>query len=168
MIAGGLDISDKGTGYAFGARNSVPTAGVFQLMGLNDRDRPRSCASLYSAVNHLVRENGIQFMGIEAPLMLKGKSAHTERSLTMLSGAAQAGAANGGAKVLPLVGASTWRKAVLGQGFPDDPKAMMLRYCRMLSWPIDDEDAAEAAGIWQWACGQIYVPDPAPVQKSLL
>lgn len=47
-----------------------------------------------------------------------------------------------------------WRKCVLGHGRMKgaDAKRAMLTRCRQLGWDAPDHNAAEAAGIWLWAC----------------
>lgn len=163
MIVMGLDLA-LSTGWAFGERGSQPHAGTFQLPGFSDRDLPRSMASIYSSVNALCKANGVKFVFIEAAMrgiMRKNSrgislpaSAHGERSLTMLSGAAMAGAANSGAKVFPPVDPKTWRKAVLGIAMPKDPKQMALDYCGLFKIPVPNHDAAEAVCIMQYGIGQ--------------
>lgn len=51
---------------------------------------------------------------------------------------------------------STWRKAVLGKGNlkGEQAKYLMMMRCKHLGWSAPDHNAAEAAGIWLWACGQ--------------
>jgi hypothetical protein len=50
---------------------------------------------------------------------------------------------------------ATWRKHILGRGnlSGDDAKRAMMTLCRQLNWPAVDHNAAEAGGIWLWACG---------------
>lgn len=141
-------------GYALGTKTGAPQAGVFDLYGFDDKNAPRSFAGIYSSVRALCAANRIEGFVIEAPLRLGGKSAHTERNLTMLSGAAQAAAINGGVKWVRVVAPTTWRKAVLGHGFPKNPKDAALEYCRMMKWNITDHNAGEAALMLVWAHGQ--------------
>lgn len=163
MIVMGLDLA-LSTGWAFGERGSQPHAGTFNLPGFSDRDLPRSMASIYSSVNALCKANGVKFVFIEAALrnikrknkrgILLPVSAHGTRCLTMLNGAAMAGAANSGAKVYPPVAPETWRKEVLGNGRPENPKAAALRYCALMKIPVPNDDAAEAVCIMQYGIGQ--------------
>ena len=50
-----------------------------------------------------------------------------------------------------------WRAGVLGNGRMKGPvaKARMVEMCKRLKWPAIDHNAAEACGIWIWACGEI-------------
>lgn len=60
-----------------------------------------------------------------------------------------------GVRVLPAP-IGSWRKFFLGRGNlkGDKAKAECVRLCRQLGWevPNDDHNAAEAAGIFAWAC----------------
>lgn len=115
--------------------------------------------SIYSAVLAVAKANGIGGVAIEAPLSLGGRSAHTGRVLTMLSGAAQAAASNAGIGWMRLPGPSTWRAKVLGNGFPENPKRVALDYCKMMGRDIGEHDAAEAMCILQWALSQFTLLD---------
>lgn len=160
----GLDLAEN-TGWSFGEKACQPHYGVFKLPGFSEHNLPRSCASLYSAVHSMVRANNIEGVVIEAPLQAvyrKNKrgvttktSAHGTRVLTMISGAAQAGAINGGAKKLWMPEPTTWRKAVLGNGYPDKPKEAAFQYCKMvLRLTIADDNAAEACCLAEYGHGQ--------------
>lgn len=161
----GLDLAES-TGFAFGNRTERPYFGVFQLPGFASVDKQvASMASLYTAVHSMVAANKIEGVAIEAPLMgitKKNKrgipvpvSHHGTKMLVMLSGVAQAAAKNGGAKIVWLPEVSSWRKAVLGNGFPSDPKGAALQYCRLvLKLKVEDHNAAEGLCVWCWAHGQ--------------
>jgi hypothetical protein len=55
------------------------------------------------------------------------------------------------------VSVQTWRAFVLGDGKlkKDVAKARALQLCGHLGWAASDHNAAEAAGIWLWACSQV-------------
>jgi len=150
----GLDLSLH-AGWAFGDKGQTPMAGTWTLPGFDDANLDRTMSSIESSVRAIVRAEGIERVAIEAPLMLKGKLAHGTRSLMMLSGAAGAGAWSGGARWIKRPAPNTWRKAVLGQGFPDKPKEAALAYCAMMGWKITEHDAAEAALLFHWASTQL-------------
>lgn len=163
MKIAGLDLA-LATGWAHGERGATPSYGNFKLPGFDDANRARSCASLYAAVQFMVRENGIEGVVIEFPIAPKRKNkrgillpagAHGVRMLTMISGAAQAGAHSGGAKHFWMPEPSTWRKAVLGNGFPDKPKEAAFQYCKMvLGLRVEDDNAAEACCLVEFGHAQ--------------
>lgn len=51
----------------------------------------------------------------------------------------------------------SWRAVVLKNGRMKgaEAKRSMVMLCKKLGWPAADHNAAEAAGIWMWACGEI-------------
>ena len=82
-------------------------------------------------------------------------SSHGTRVLTMLSGAAQAGAYSGGARRFWMPQPHEWRKSVYGAGFPEDPKQRARDYCRQVyQLVIESGDAAEAAAMLSYGFGQ--------------
>lgn len=150
----GLDLARK-TGFAHSDNHAKPTWGSFELPGFDDLSLQKTMGSIYAAVISLVRENEIEGVVLEAPLtgvyrknsrgISTPTSTHGTRVLTMLSGAAQAGAYNGGAKTFWIPEPHHWRKQVLGIGFPENPKASARRYCQMVfQIDVHDDDAAEA------------------------
>ncbi len=151
------------TGWAWGENLARAYAGVWRLPGYSERDLPRTLGGIYSAVLTVCRSNEIEAVQIEAALrgvkrtnkrgITTPTSAWGDRCLTMLNGAAQAAVANSGAKLLKPVGPSTWRKSVLGEAFPANPKEAAVRYCALQGREIPDHDAAEAFCILQHALG---------------
>ncbi len=165
MICAAFDIALR-TGWAIGERGKPPMLCSFvDLPGFSVRDLPRSLGSMQTIVTMLVRHHDVKVVGIEAALRgvhKKNKrgfaspvSAHGERVLTMLSGVTIGAAHNAGARVLEPVAPATWRKAVLGNGYPDNPKKAALDYCALMKWNITDHNVAEAACILQWTLGQM-------------
>ena len=159
----GLDLA-LATGYAWGDRGVRPIYGNFNLHGFDEANRARICAALYAAVQSIVRENGIEGAVIEFPIAPKRKNsrgvllpagAHGVRMLTMISGAAQAGAYSGGCRHFWMPEPATWRKAVLGNGFPEKPKDEAFKYCKMvLRLNVQDHTAAEACCLVEYGHAQ--------------
>lgn len=160
-----LDLASV-SGWAFGEKTGRPLAGEWRLPGFDGMNAPHSYASIYTSVKCVVAPNKIDMVVVEAALIgIKRKnkrgilvptSAHGDRTLTKLSGAAQAGAIAGGAKIIMEVQPNEWRAAVLGNGYPKDPKAAAEEYCRLVGWPVPrgQHNAAEALCIFQWGLGQ--------------
>lgn len=160
----GVDPAAK-MGWGFGDRAGPFRSGSFQLPSFTDLYRPRAFAMVYCAIQSLVRDNKIEGVVIEAPLQTVSRknkrgistptSAHGVSVLTMLSGAVQAGAFSGGARHFWFPEPSTWRKAVLGAAFPENPKAAAVRYCEMvLKTAVQGHDAAEGLALMQYGHGQ--------------
>lgn len=62
-------------------------------------------------------------------------------------------------KGIPLIPAhiGSWRKYFLGRGNlkGKEAKLQAMKLCAQLGWKAPDDNAAEAAGMWSWACGQV-------------
>lgn len=154
------------TGWGCGLGSGDYRFGSFHLSGLDDANRPKSLSAVYSTLQSLVRNHNADGVVIEAPLsggvtkvnkrgIRTGTSAHGIQVLTMLSGAAQAGAYSGGARHFWFPYPNVWRKAVLGNGYPEKPKEAALRYCRLvLKLDLQDHNIAEALCLAQYGHGQ--------------
>ena len=66
------------------------------------------------------------------------------------------------------VAVATWRLYFIGQGNlkRDIAKARAVDLCGRLGWSAPDHNAAEAAGIWLWACVQV-APRMVPRHEPL-
>lgn len=161
----GLDVATK-CGFAYGDLTGRPCYGVFKLpeLGAGESDAI-ALASLYMGIITLVRENQIEVCAIEAPtpnIKRKNKrgietfsSFRTRDSLLMMFGVAMAAVRGGGCKKIFVIAPSTWRKAVLGNGFPEKPKQAAIDYARLVfRVDLKDDNMADAIGLWVWATGQ--------------
>jgi len=93
-------------------------------------------------------------VAVEAPVRIIGTSNDDTTTLTRGLYAIFAGLARARSiRVLPAQ-ISTWRKYFLGHGHLAGAvaKRECLRRCTLMGWPAPDHNAAEAAGIWLWAC----------------
>jgi hypothetical protein len=91
---------------------------------------------------------------IEAPVRVLVTSNEDTTTLTRGLYAIFAGLARARSiRVLPAQ-ISTWRKYFLGHGRLAGAvaKRECLRRCTLMGWTAPDHNAAEAAGIWLWAC----------------
>lgn len=161
----GLDVSSN-TGWAHGDLTGKPAYGVFKLpeLGAGDKDA-RALGGLYGSILSLVRENAIEVAAIEEPVpniertnkrgITTLSSNRSRDSLLMMFGTALAAVRNGGCRKIYIVRPASWRKQVLGNGYPQNPKQAMLDYCRIV-FKVDlrDDNIADAMGIWQFALGQ--------------
>jgi hypothetical protein len=103
-----------------------------------------------------LRDSPPDFIAIEEPVPPSAAFGHTSHDTTMVT--------IGGFAIIvgiivckripyQTVRISTWRKHFLGNGrLPTkEAKAAALARCRVLGWDAPDHNAAEAAGIWDWA-----------------
>ena len=99
-------------------------------------------------------------LAIEAP-MRQINSAHSAESLIVLVSlhavAREAARAAGVAKC-DLPDCKTWRKAFLGRSdlSTADAKAAAIQRCKILGWPVEDHNVAEACGLWFHAMALKY------------
>lgn len=152
------------TGWAFGDSLASAHVGVWRLPGYAEDKIDRTMGSIYSAVNTVCRGNKIEGVIIEAAMrgiqrqnkrgITTATSAHGDRCLTMLQGAARAGAANAGVRLFRFPAPNTWRAAVLGNGYPKNPKDLAVEYCRLSGRNIPEHDAAEAFCMLQFGLGE--------------
>lgn len=152
------------TGFAFGEKLETAHCGVWKLPGYSDDRINRTLASIYSAVHATCKANGVDTVIIEAALRtIKKKnkrdvwtktSSHGDRCLTMLQGAARAGAANAGVKNFEFPAPNTWRASVLSNGYPKNPKSEAIEYVRRNGRNIAEHDAAEALCMLQYGVGK--------------
>lgn len=100
-------------------------------------------------------------LAIEAPISPSHKFGRTSFDTTLIALGLSAifrGAARGRGVPIRLAPINSWRKYALGRGDLKGPeaKAAMVRLCRGLRWgDAVDHNAAEAAGIFLWASGQV-------------
>jgi hypothetical protein len=164
MKCAGFDLA-RHSGYALGERTGAPVYGAFELPGFDEGNLARSLGSLYTNVRGLIAANGVEGVAIEAPQtnirrtnargITTPTSKHGTTILTMLSGVARAAAFNAGAKHIWLVDPSVWRKAVYGNGYPDNPKAAAISYCRQVyKVHLTDDNIAEGLALLSYAHGQ--------------
>lgn len=148
------------TGWAFGDKIADAHAGTWQLPGYADDRIERTMGSIYSAVNTICRGNQIEGVIIEAALrgvkrtnqrgITTPTSSHGDRCLTMLNGAARAGAANAGVTQFWNPAPNTWRKVVLGNGFPKNPKDEAVKFMARIGRVVANHNTAEALCMLDW------------------
>ena len=156
-----LDINSVRCGWAFGGPDdSFPRSDCWLLPG--GADLTRSCMSLYNSISELSKLIHTTICVIEAPLNIGDRNPRSNLVLIALYGAANAAAGNAKARVIDAH-VSTWRKTFLGMGYPPKgtAKQMALDRCKLLRWPAENHDQAEACGIWCWGMSISY-PHWAP------
>lgn len=106
----------------------------------------------------LLRTRAPDAVAIEAPIWVTDERTN-HHTLTLTRGLYAIFAGIVKAKGITLLTAevATWRKYVLDHGrLPGDAaKRECLRVCARLGWHAPSHDAAEAAGIWLWACAKL-------------
>ena len=157
-----LDLAKRQTGSATGAGGDIPlTASV----SFNVPSR----GAVGTAYIRWLRDRLLSkpdLVAYEAPIM-SAKAKGSTNTLMLLIGLAFITEAICDMKNVPVVSvpAPTWRKAFLGVGYPDDPKAWAVAMCRSLGWKVQTEDEAEACGVLAWA--HLYHGDASAMRDQL-
>lgn len=165
-----IDASTTKTGFAFGGpHDGAPKGGVWKLPGAEDHTFPLTCARLGRSITELCRMLKIEHVAVEKPIVAMGanNAAHTMVALMKLTGGIITVAAMTGASVSePAI--STVRKHFIGQGNlrSQDAKRAVMERCRLLGWPYQDDNQADANAVWAFAMAQRY-PSWAPQSTPL-
>lgn len=96
-------------------------------------------------------------VAIEKPPYIIGNTNHATTEFLLGLYGAICGVVESRQIQLHEVAPNAWRKHFFGTGklARADAKAEAMRRCRYLGWPAPDDNAADAAGIWLWACSQL-------------
>ncbi len=139
----------KRTGVALGVPGARPVLSVVNFARTHDGPEDIFACTLETDKPTL--------LAIEAPIPPSQKAGLTNFDTTLIAIGLSAifrGAARERSIPIKLAPIGSWRKYVLGCGNLKgaDAKAGMVRLCRGLGWGDVDHNAAEAAGIWLYAC----------------
>lgn len=153
------------TGLCHGRVGDKPTLLAQRFRFGDDQDEDvYGAATCFFAT--FLKTRAPDLIAIETPIMASwGKTNNQTTSITRGLYAIFTGIAK--CKGIPLVRADigTWRKYFIGRGnLPGkEAKRQCVRLCARLGWDAPTHDAAEAAGIWLWACSKIA---PKDVQRA--
>lgn len=152
-----LDIASA-TGVAFGcADDSAPSLSTLRLPGASELNEygPRLTAFRRGLIG-LIADYRPERIWFEAPFIAlnggKIKNANSSRLLMILAGLAEQIADEFEIPTIETTNAEV-RKHFLGSahGLRDELKLAMLRRCRLLGWEPNNDNEADAAGIWDLA-----------------
>ena len=153
------------TGYAVGATNvNTPFLGSVKLRHDETDENADIFGRAFFWISELIAINAPALVAIEPPVPPGNMWGSTNFRTTAISlglNGIYLGCAN--AKHIPVLTAPifTWRKHFLGAGnakLPrEEAKRAAVKQCRLLGWCAPDDDAAEAGGIWSWACGEAAI-----------
>lgn len=153
-----LDISLT-TGAAWGDSQAVrPRTAVLELPK-GQANFNRALVGLREWVQMTCRFEKVEYCLVEAALRVVDRE-HSDYSaflLTSLSAVAREAATRSGAHCEP-VDCDTWRRHFIGTARlsgPDSKRAAMKR-CDMLGYTYQDNNAAEACGVWDFGRAKFY------------
>jgi hypothetical protein len=167
MIILAIDPATK-CGFCAGVPGSKPTLGTVNFGGREHDDHPDIFARALTWFGLQFSPSGVMgqpdVVAIEEPVAPWQVQGETQWATTQIALGLQAIAkAQARKRGIKIIGApiKTWRKYTLGIGNLKgaDAKERMLKLVYQLRFVPRGEqvthDAAEAAGIWLWCCGQI-------------
>lgn len=148
-----LDLSLT-TGAAWGIPGRPPRSAVWKFpSGKENLDR--AMVSLREMTMALCKFEKVEIVCIEASMKVID-SEHSEYSafcLTSLQAVAREASKRHGAAV-HLVDCQKWRRHFIGSGnlAGHIAKQRAMERCKLLGYPFQDHNAAEAAGVWDYGC----------------
>ena len=135
-------------GWALGSESGgKPTCGVWNLP---ENGLDRAMVALRDNVMWACKSSGVKTLVYEATLQ-KVDRFHGRRVnevLLMLQAVAREAAFRNGCDIRGYA-TNTWRKTFLGNGslITEEAKRAALHRCKILGWPTETHDAAEACGL---------------------
>lgn len=161
MIILGLDQAPKGIGYAYGEPGSRPVLGWAEIPDYGDNTARLGAAVRKWTIN-MAKSIGAQRIDFEQIIVRKfGLHMPTlYRQFAVVAGIETAAEMLGLQDDCYQVLISDWRTEFYAGARPpknsDEEsqlwKDMALKECARRGWWTDNHNAAEAAGIWDWAC----------------
>ena len=148
-------------GFAFGEPGKTP---LLESIALRRPTDPRTVAFgnasriIYKFINSPTPPVLVVIEGTVPLIKIKGKR-KTDAGASVLKGlyAIFAGAAEAHGIPVQSANIQKWRKHSLGAGnlTTEEAKRRSMQMCERFGWQAADDNAADAAGIWLWACSQV-------------
>lgn len=115
----------------------------------------RAFAGMHETTMAMCTATKPQIVCIEAPLPYVKTDAETSFMLNGLAACARAAAQRYGARII-LGNVQTVRAYFVGNGRPEDPKAVVMRRCEQLRWTPKNTDEGDACALWAWGMATNY------------
>lgn len=150
MIVAGLDVATM-TGVCLGEPGQAP-AFFSRDLGRVLPHQERG-ANIMRLTHELIKDHGVQFIGIEAPVQARTNKKEVNELLMGLIFNVRSWAALQGVKS-QCVEIGSLDKHFLGRGgmARTARKAANLARCHSLGWRPGTEDEADAGSVWDYAC----------------
>jgi Holliday junction resolvasome RuvABC endonuclease subunit len=139
------------SGYCVGRVGEKPRFGAWRLKSSEDA-MDQASRNLGCRLRDELSLEIPDLIGIEAAMnpsgmLNKGNATGTVSLLWMLQGAVSAVAGCYGVRT-KTYHCQTVRKAVLGNAYPENPKAEAMRYCKTMGYDVTIHDEADAILMW--------------------
>lgn len=149
-------------GICEGAVGGTPTLITWKLRRSRE-DEPEDIFGLATRLfADLVRASRPDAIAVEVPVRVKRDGKTNDKTTTLTRGlyGIFTGITKANGILLLPAEIKTWRAYALDNGNLDGAaaKRACLVRCKQLGWPAPTHDAAEAAGIFLWASGQLSSP----------
>jgi hypothetical protein len=148
-----LDVATK-TGVAEGCPGEVPRLQTIDFRGDDGLTGLYGRATLWMATK--IRDDKPDLVAIEQPVPPSsawGKTNHQTSMITIGLFGIMCGIVHCKNIRLEIAPIQTWRRHFIGKGNHPGTiaKDLALQRCDLIGWEAPDHNAAEAAGIWDWA-----------------
>jgi hypothetical protein len=173
----GIDLSSRNAGFAYGIPGSAPRFWSADFM--RDGDLHDFYANLTAYTATFVRDNPVKLVCIEEPVSPTAAAGHTNHNTTMMTipgFAIVIGIVK--CKKIPYqpVRVETWRKHFIGKGRlthienraerRKEGKRLTVARCRQLGWKVDNDDEADACGLWDYGGSTFMAAGPSRLQLT--
>jgi len=164
----GFDPSTTRFGIACGGeKDGSPKSFVWKLPGADPHVFDRTLSIAFGSAYELLMATKATDAFIESPIIINASSTHTMMSLIQLVGAVRAAAARANVRT-HMVASSTVRKHFIDSGGlkSKEAKRAVIERCRLLGWPVEDDNAADATACWSYGIS-LVAPRWAPKATPL-
>ena len=142
------------SGFAVGEPGSAPRLWTVDFRNKKNDELEAICANAVGHFTRAVLDHKPTHLAIELPFP---SQRFATMQITLGLYGIMTGVAIGKGLQIMRAPISEWRKYFLGTGkLPGkESKRAALAVCKQFGWSAPDHNAAEAAGIWCWATGQL-------------
>jgi len=158
----GIDLASQAC-FAYGRAGGVPKLWTVDLQ--RDGDLHDFYGNVTAYLATFLKDNPVDLVAIEEPVAPAAAKGHTNNDTTMKT-IGGFGIVIGIVKCKKIpyqpVRVETWRRHFIGVGRitgienafqrRKEGKRLVLQRCKQLGWSAPDDNAADAGGIWDWAC----------------
>lgn len=153
MIVAGLDVATQ-TGVCLGEPGQTPT---FWTEDFSHPLHEERGAKALRFANRLIKEHGVQAIGIEAPIKMRHDKTATNELLMGLVFNIRSWAAVQGipCKTIPIQTIDKRFLGIVQKGGRDARKAAIWKHCQLVGWNPQTQDEADAGSVHWAMCAEV-------------